>query len=576
MLSKKLICMFAGIGMYLSSAGAVAFSSEGFDKPLPAEQVFSPKSWVQDGGLYVGFEIPNGYYLYADETKLFGNSKQEITGQQLDNKTLVSDPTFGDVDVYYEKALYYYPGLEDADGMKLTYRGCMEDMLCYLPQTSVINPIEGVTPLSFDGLTSQFKFGEEKKPSTLVTIGEGGGYGVLSIALFFFIAGIGLSFTPCILPMVPILASIITSGAKNNTQAKLLAMSYGAGVVIAYMLLGAGIALLSSSLNISSLMQSAWFVAPLAILFLFFGLITMGSINIPKFSMIGKSDEKLTSLQSKWRGMGYVGSLMAGLVSVLVLSPCVSAPLGAAVAYLASEGTFLSSVMSLGALSFGMILPLMIATTVGHKFLPKAGPWMGNIKLLTGCVMILMALWTVLKIIPEQAAPLLITITLYYMLLLLMKIDRNADKRYSILLGFCIIMPLAIVLWLIILRAPSLNADGQISDSTYAFEKISTKQELDLFLSNGERQLVYVGADWCQSCYSLEKNIFPGKEFRVAAAGFSVIKLDITNSNSEVSRWMGKQGIYGAPGFLVFDGKKLIRAKMGEVSSDDLAYFLTK
>lgn len=559
MITKKLCSVLAVL--CLSFLSYSAFSYSDYKEPLDADEAFSPQYWAKDGGFYVGFEIPDGYYLYTDETKVSTSEGKVIDGRISNNKKMVPDPTFGDVDVYYEKALYFYPNVDNLESLNLTYRGCMEDTLCYLPQIMNISPLAGSGPSAFDELFIDNNELVAIDESVLEVDSSKSG---LAIALVFFLAGLGLSFTPCVLPMVPVLASIITSSAKSGAQARLLALSYGLGVVIAYMALGAGIALLSSSLNISALMQSAWFVAPLAALFLVFGLITMGVINLPRLSAMGKSDERIISLQSKLQGMGYLGSLLAGLVSVLVLSPCVSAPLGAAVAYLASEGTFLSSITSLGALSIGMILPLMIATTVGHRFLPKAGPWMNKIKVLAGCVMILMALWTVLKIVPTQVAPVLIAITFYYISLFLINLVRNNEKKYKVLLAFCIIMPLVATLGLSTIKSPLLGTSQEAVDGRYAFDVVSTKHDLDSFLLLGDRQLVYVGADWCQSCRSLEKNFFPSDEFKEAALGLSVIKLDITKNDSETTKWMSDYGIYGAPGFLIFDNKELVKSKMGE------------
>lgn len=572
--------------------------SQAADKFLPADQAFIIQSVQQDGQLHVSWHIAEGYYLYEKRTHAFYSSNDQDIDLPMaftEKSELKMDRNFGEVPVFFHNA---NAGIDvtsiPATTVWIEYQGCAKNGLCYQPQLHEVL----LTPIATD---SQASMATETRTSALSDLTSTDSINrflasasLLSTIAIFFALGVGLSLTPCILPMVPILSGIIVGQGEKLTTRHGIALSsaYVLGMSVSYALAGMLAASFGAKGNLQLYMQNPWVISAFSLVFVALALSMFGLYTL---SLPGRLQNALYQLSSKQQGGQLTGVFIMGALSALVVSPCVSAPLAGALVFISSTGNQLLGGSALFALGIGMGLPLIAIGAGGGRLVPKAGAWMNQVKIFFGVVLLAVALWLLSRIIPGH-----ITLLLAGLLLMVYAIHSGALEpasghlpRLRKAAGFILLLygtllfiggiggashataPLAFM--------QTSAATSVQNDSHALFRRISTREQLQQALSNAATSnqpvMLDIYADWCTACIDMERNVFSQLAVQQGLAGFTVLQLDITNNTAEQKHIMDQLNLFGPPSVLFFNaqGQELVNQRVqGELSSADFVQHLNQ
>ncbi|WP_235906694.1 protein-disulfide reductase DsbD [Pseudomonas saliphila] len=589
-----LLCLLAATtaqGQFASpsnqSLGGLLNGSGGQSDFLPVHEAFRPGIVdVTDSQLRVQFDIAPEYYLYRHRLafKLLGGDGT-IAQVILPDGEHKTDEYFGDVEVYYdqlEAVIELAPGSDPATQLEVGFQGCADAGLCYPPETVVLElPDAGNTASDAAAATG-----------TGTAVGSPGMQDLLTgdrfelALLLFFVAGLGLTFTPCVLPMLPILSSLVL-GRKDidRTRAFILALSYVLGMAISFALVGALIGLFGAALNIQARLQSPWVLGTFAVFFVVFALAMFGlfELRLPAFMR-----EPLERLGSRTRGGSVPGAAVMGVLSTLVVSPCISAPLAGALIYIGATGDALGGAASLFALALGMGLPLLLVAVFGSALLPRSGAWLDNVKQLFGFGLLGVSIWLLERILPGPVSLALwaaLTAGIAVQLGLFDRTPRNGIGRVSQTLallaafysgaallgalagGFDPLRPLQ--------PFTGTSVAGPATSSAYftrVTDQAALQRQLDDARAAGAPAVVEVYADWCISCKVFEREVLSDPSVRSALDGFTRIKFDLTDNTPDQREWLSAQSLFGPPAFVFFDanGQDVSAARIqGEVTQEE-------
>ncbi|NLW03700.1 MAG: protein-disulfide reductase DsbD [Pseudomonadaceae bacterium] len=369
---------------------------------LPANQAFKTSVVLENQQLLAHWEIAEGYYLYQSRTSLQANG-QALQPNFLSQATTKNDPNFGLVNVFYKSLeLTVSPKLPASPiQVELSWQGCAEAGLCYPPRTETFQlqwPGNTATTLVTEQIIkpSSSPKGTNEDAGALATLLESSG--LMWIIGTFFVLGLGLTFTPCVLPMLPILAGAIAGQGQNISTSKGLGLSlaYVLGMATTYTAAGVLVGYFGASMNLQTAMQNPIALSVFALIFALLSLAMFGfyELQLPAFLR-----DKLNNLgnkpnqQASTSGLSrYAGLALLGFISALVVSPCVSAPLAGALIYISGTGDALLGGAALFALSLGMGVPLLLVGAGGGRLLPRAGVWMLAVKNFFGVLLLALAI----------------------------------------------------------------------------------------------------------------------------------------------------------------------------------------
>ena len=338
------------------------------------------------------FVPTEGYYLYRHKFAFKTEPADIALGTpQLPPGEQKHDEYFGDVEVYH--------GILDVDiprpandqrpfTLVVTYQGCADKGLCYPPETERLNI--GGTPVST-------AVAEAAAPAAK-------SWGWRELALFF-LAGLGLTFTPCVLPMLPILSGVVLRGQVGGLRGFSLSLAYVLPMAACFALLGALMGMFGAQLNLQARLQSVWVLAPFALFFAIFALAMFGVFELKLPQAISN---RLDRVANRTQGGSLWGAAVLGVVSSLLVSPCVSAPLAGALLYISASGDALGGGLKLFALGLGMGAPLLLVATGGAAWLPKSGPWLVSVKNAIGVLLLGLAIGLLSRVLPGPITLLLI------------------------------------------------------------------------------------------------------------------------------------------------------------------------
>lgn len=525
---------------------------------LSAEQAFKPQVTKTADGWHVNFTIADGYYLYKNRINLLdaGNTAQ-LNFVQLPIKK--QDKNFGEVEIYHHQLDVDVRDIH-TDNPRLRYQGCSEQQLCYPPQTLSLNSVPPETPSPADNNNDTDHFS---------------GKSLWWIVLSFLGLGIGLSLTPCVFPMIPILSSIIAGQSvkrSSGLQGFLLALAYVIGMACAYAMIGILVSAFGARVNLSAYTQTPLVISLAALLFIVLALPMFGlfELQLPAFLR-----NRLNDAGNKQQGGFLLGTFLMGFFAALVVSPCVSAPLAGALLYLSSTGDVLTGGSALFALGIGMGIPLLIIGLTGGQFLPKAGSWMLTIKAAFGVGLLAVAIALLDRLIPAPATLLLCALLALGVSVFggLFTANSSLSKRYINLLFFC-----AGLLWLIgaamgnteLLRPLHDNTVVYTSDKHAANPLISLNSVADLHhaidTANAQQKYVIVDfyADWCTSCQEMDKFLH-SVTIQQVLQNYQIIRFDISAGTTQQLALLSELNIFGPPALQLFDlqGKKIGNALQG-------------
>lgn len=551
--------------------------------PLPASEVFHVNVTKVDPNTFViNFQIKPDYFLYSKRIKLTSKSDNSINPGPLRlPPTVKKTDKQGHVYAVYRNQVSIPVGiLADKPGetyVDLHYQGCSDDGFCYAPETKAIRlSIDNnlaLTQANLEQVANEPVVTEETQNDSISNVFLSHNWFFILITFYGF--GLLLSFTPCILPMVPVLSGIIVGHGKelSTRKAFFLSLSYVLSMSVTYAIIGAVVALLGANLQIS--MQSPWAVGMFSLIFI---LLALSMFGFYEFKLPHSWQAKIHGTSNR-RGGHYLGAAIMGCLSTLILSPCVTAPLIGVLTYIAQTGNVLLGCLTLFILSLGMGTPLLLIGTSAGKWLPETGSWMNTIKALFGILFIAVAIDLISRIVPS-----LISMGLWACLLIFSGIYSGAltysiTNREKFSQGVGLIL---LVYGFLILVGASMGATNPLQPLTTAYTTsplhVKTQPEQNLsdikqaiLKSQGKPIMLDFYADWCHSCKVMEATTFKDSQVQDALTRFTVIKIDVTSQNSENKAILTHFGVVAPPTFIFFNtqGTELNQLKLvGEISTD--------
>lgn len=571
------------------------------EHPLPAEQAFVVSGQQNNDQVDILWTIAEDYYLYQDKLAFTTSNNQPLEQVVFPPAVVKDDPLFGTTMVYY-KELHVTGVLPNtptaATHLTIYYQGCWTGGVCYPPQsttipltatsiaTAVSQPLEiQATDWSKASGTNANWFIQNLENTSLATL----------LVIFFF-AGLALAFTPCVLPMVPILSSIIVGLNSKPGPAKsfLLSLIYVLSMAATYSV--AGVVAGLSGANVQIALQHPAVIGTTAALFVLFAVAMFGWVNVQMPQSIQK---KINSISDNQLGGQYTGVAVMGILSALVVGPCVAAPLAGALLFIAQTGNAVTGGFALFVMGLGMGVPLLLVGTSASKWIPKTGPWMQRIKVCFGFLMLLMALWMTDRVWPEATLMLvaLIAIIIALVLALHHRWQPPLETVSAALISYTFAMFLG--LYGIVLAVGQIAGTGSLLQPlgelvdgktnsmvqgrvpTLNFTKILPDALAPLLQqAKLDKQPVMLDfyADWCISCKELDSFVFTDDRVKLALADFKVVKVDVTVNSLAAQQLMQGMRLVGPPALVFYDaqGQLYSETVVGVPAIDDLVNLLQK
>ena len=524
---------------------------------LPVTEAFQFSGSVEQGNALIDVQVAPGHYLYKDRFSF--SPAKDITLQgsaTYPSGELIYDPYFQkDMETFADNLTIKLP-VEHSSSLpelEISFQGCASAGLCYPPHKVVI-PLSADAPASAKQPTADNIFLQQLEHSSLP-----------AALLVFILAGIGLSLTPCVLPMFPILFSLILgSKAQSKGRTVVLTLTYILTMSATFAAAGTAMGLFGATLNLQAKLQSPWLLVPMATLFALLALSMFGLYELQLPSAV--RDRLNNKLQQSG---GLSGAATMGLLSALVVSPCVSAPLAGALIYISSTGNALFGGITLFALGLGMGIPLFVLAVGGRQWLPQSGAWMNSVRSVFGVLLLGVAIWLLERVIPASA-----TLFLWGTLLLSCGVFLGAlnnspagfgQKLQQTLGLLCLIYGSCLIVGAAMghhdpLRPLSSERSQVIAEKTdSAIRKVTALSELQSQLDQAARRnqpaMVDVYADWCISCKIMEQTVFSDPLVAEQLASVAMIKLDITDNTREHQQFLDQHQLFGPPALLFYDGQ---------------------
>ncbi|EHK8986001.1 protein-disulfide reductase DsbD [Vibrio vulnificus] len=562
----RAVLTFFVIGWLMISSPAMALFGNnqtstfgsGSNDFVPVDQAFPFNFFQQDHRLTLDWQVKEGYYLYQQRLS-FSAENVTLGDIQMEDGQPYRDEFFGDVNIYTHPLFVNIPMQDWQPGAKVIvqYQGCAKAGFCYPPETRVIDIASftngDMTPATTLAQTPRHLETSTTNTSTPQPLTEqdqlaSGLADNWWTPLLFLALGVGLAFTPCVLPMYPILTSIVLgSGKLSQRRALGLSLVYVQGMALTYTLLGLVVA--SAGLQFQAAMQHPYVLIGLSILFVTLALSMFGVYTLQLPSGV---QTWLNNLSNKQQGGSSAGVFAMGAISGLVCSPCTTAPLSGALLYVAQSGDLLTGGVALYALAMGMGIPLILVAVFGNKLLPKAGGWMDRVKTLFGFVLLAAPIFLLERILPEMWSTALWSALGIAAFGWLYHVKNNLEfggwKQSAV--------GIIAVLGLFASAQPALNywfADStqQAQTSEVSFIKIRNVEELQqqLVLAKQAKKPVMLDfyADWCVACKEFEKYTFHDPAVAAQLKQFVLLQADVTRNQAQDIELLQAQQVLGLP-----------------------------
>lgn len=565
---------------------------------LPVEEAFQ-YSLTQnpDNTMTLRWDIAEDYYLYRKRLTIEGVDG-ELGGIEYPPGLMINDEFFGESEVYYTQAeVRIEPG--KASALSLSWQGCADAGLCYPPQSAEVrfsgepwsggseeeqasrSPIGDVTsPGSVASSVSSQALAEDQSLTSQLAAG-----GVAWNMLVFFGLGLLLVFTPCVLPMIPILSTVIIGNGAGRSRSFVLSTVYVMTMAMTYALLGVLAAMAGA--NLQAVLQAPVFIILIAIVFVLLALSMFGlyELQLPSFIR-----NRLGQLSSQQKGGSLLSAGIMGVIAALLASPCMTAPLAGALIYIADTGDTVLGGLALLALGLGMGAPLIALATVGAGLLPKPGGWMNAVKALFGFVLLGTTVYFLERIIDDS-----VTLALWGALTLALGIvlrsaASSAEKSRSLNL-ISLSLGTILALWGSVMMVGAaaggdkltqpLNGlalggvNGSIEQTHAWFEDFKSVEDLNRAVAEaggeGQWTLVDFYADWCVSCKVIEEEVFGDASVVAALSDMQLLRADVTDNDALDQALMKHLEVIGPPTILILgpDGQEYrAQRTTGEVSAE--------
>jgi len=559
-----------------------SLSGNSLDEVLPADQVFRPDAFAVDGNtIEFGIRLLPGYYLYKSQISLVSlNDNAAAVRLELPKGKMKTDEWLGEQEVYFDEVFGKVaiaratPEAMDLE-IELSYQGCKVDGICYLPVSRVLTVSlpEATATTDLSSVTNSDRpVSEQARLAQIITESS-----IWAAAGLFFLAGLGLAFTPCVLPMVPILSGIIAGEGDNVSPMRgfTLALSYVMGMAIIYTL--AGVAAAALGLQLQATFNQPWILILFAGLFIVLALGMFGAYDLQMPSSI---QSKLSGVSGKQKNGTMIGAFVMGALSSLIVTACVAPALIAALTVIAQTGDMLRGGSALFAMSLGMGAPLLAVGAAQGKLLPKAGGWMIAVKNAFGFMMLGLAIWMLSRILPGAVTMLFWAILIFMAGVFMggltaLTTDSPASQKLGKGFGF-----LAIIYGIILLLGSltggsnplqplaSINLGGGATlveaEHKLPFQRIKSVEDLDREIANasadGKSVLLDFYADWCVSCMEMEAYTFTDAGVQAALSNTVWLQADVTANDDTDQVLLERFGVFGPPTIIFFgaDGRQRV------------------
>ena len=584
------------LGAFLLLLGSILWdtaASAADEDFLDAAQAFKV-AVVPDGAKAMAIQLTAapGYHLYRDRFQLQAQAPSVLPPAELPDGKTEFDANFGKDVVLWQGSVHVRQSLEGAPAagsLSMSYQGCADRGLCYPPQ-------EGSIRWTHDGagaLTVQWVALEETSNPTAqastalaaptVAIVHATHAGVeppadanssalksgslLKVVGIFLLGGLLLSFTPCVLPMLPILSSIIVGQGQAVSRGKgfTLALAYSLGMALVYTAAGVAAGLLGS--GFAAALQNPWVLGSFALLL---SVLALSMFGVWEFQMPGFIQDRVNNASNSLGGGRHLGVFAVGGLSALLVGPCVAAPLAGALVYISQTRDVVLGGTALFALAAGMSVPLLLLGLSAGTLLPRAGRWMEHVKTFFGVLLLGVALWLVSPVLPIQVTMLIAAAVTLIVLFALGAFDGSRPKVFR---G----VGLVAALWAIALMGGALSggdsflqplrhlarasSGGAVTMGTSApegpsFQRITRLEELDAALKNATKPVVLdMYADWCVACKEMEHATFRDATVRPRLERALLLQADVTANSADAKALLKRFGLFGPPAVLFFDAK---------------------
>ena len=570
---RRTLPLFALLSLLVLSLPASALKLPGFNSSpntfVAVDEAFSFNFTQQGDRVYLDWQVKPGYYLYQHQLSV--NSDTATLGTvDIPAGKPYHDEFFGEVNIYTEPLTLTVPVVQAADTDTLTvrYQGCAEAGFCYPPEirqvplSAVMTSANAAPAVTATDNQSAQQTGADNKVSTdsqptPTSSAPASEQDKLAsdladqwwTPLVFLALGVGLAFTPCVLPMYPILSGIVLgNGQLSHGRAFRLAFIYVQGMALTYTLLGLVVA--SAGMQFQAALQHPYILIGLSVLFVALAMSMFGMYTLQLPSSV---QTWLNGLSNKQQGGSSGGVFAMGAISGLVCSPCTTAPLSGALIYVAQSGDLLTGAVALYALAIGMGIPLILAAMFGNKLLPQAGNWMNHVKAFFGFILLAVPLFLLERILPGHLMPYLWSLLgiaafgwLYHVKNTLAVSWRSSTLAVVAIVGlFISVQPL----YPLLTGTTTKVASEQTVN--VEFKRVSNIDDLSLALEEAKALQLPVMldfyADWCVACKEFEKYTFHDPAVAKQLGRFVLLQADVTQSSPADIELLQEMDVLGLP-----------------------------
>ncbi len=575
---------------------------------LPPEEAFKMTLTARaDGNLEARYHIAKGHYLYRDKLKFVITQPAGATlaGVDLPTAEEKNDPNFGKMYVYHNAftavvRLAGVPAGTTAVKLTATWQGCSEKGICYPPQDQQYTlPLDAataavaasVTP-SADAAPAPTASGDDTSDTGRVqALLQGGSYWMIVISFFGF--GLLLSLTPCVFPMIPILSGIIVGQGKGITKRKgfLLSLAYVLGMAFTYAM--AGVAAGLSGTLISNALQNAWALGTGAAIFVALALSMFGfyELQLPSFLQ-----SRFTEASNRIKGGHFASVFLMGVVSALIVGPCVAAPLAGALLYISQTGDVVLGGISLFSLAMGMGVPLLLVGLSAGALLPRAGAWMEAVKKFFGVALLAVAIWLISPLLSE-----IVQMLMWAALLMISGIHLKATEPLAVNASgwmrfwkgvglIALISGIALLLGALggsrdVLQPLAVYQGGGTGAAAQEaphmkFQRVRNVVELDAAIQSagGRPVMLDFYADWCVSCKEMERFTFANPQVQARLKDALLLQADVTANSADDKALLARFKLFGPPGIIFWDksGKEVAYRVIGYEAPEKFLQSLDK
>ena len=533
-----------------ASASAGLFDAPGRSSFVPADRAFAFDFQQNQHDLNLSWHIKDGYYLYRKQITLT-TKDAAIVDPSLPPGEWHEDEFYGKSEIYRQRLTLPITLTQagKAATLTVTYQGCADAGFCYPPETKVV-PLSAVLADS-----DKAQAAKPSAPATLPARGSQTGAEPASLpfsALWALLIGIGIAFTPCVLPMYPLISGIVLGGKQrlSTARALLLAFIYVQGMAVTYTALGLVVA--AAGLQFQAALQHPYVLIGLSVVFIALALSMFGLFTLQLPSSL---QTRLTLMSNKRQGGSPGGVFAMGAIAGLICSPCTTAPLSAILLYIAQSGNLWLGGGTLYLYALGMGLPLILVTVFGNRLLPKSGPWMAHVKTAFGFVILALPVFLLERVIGEAWGLRLWSLLGVAFFSWAFITSLGASKPWLrmvqiVMLGAALVCARPLQDWAF--GAPAVQQQAHLE-----FTRVSTVDELNQALAQakGKPVMLDLYADWCVACKEFGKYTFSAPEVRQALKETVLLQVDVTKNSAQDAALLKHLQVLGLPTILFFNAQ---------------------